>query len=91
MQSNARKQSIYYDMNQSDIKKVELGENNDNFSDNEDNTQQFRLRSGTDISDSLNNSRYKFRKSHIKTETIKAESYNLENETNETVSVGDTP
>jgi hypothetical protein len=91
MQSNARKQSIYYDMNQSDIKKVELGENNDNFSDNEDNTQPFRLRSGTDISDSLNNSRYKFRKSHCKTTTINAESINSENAKNETVSVDDTP
>ena len=63
MQSNHRKQSIYFDVFESDNKKADLIENNENLSDNEENLQPFRLRSGTDISDSLNNSRYKFRKS----------------------------
>jgi hypothetical protein len=62
MKSNNRKQSIYYDVNENANMKDDLHENNDNLSDNEENAQPFRLRSGTDISDSLNNARYKIRK-----------------------------
>ena len=50
IQSNPRRQSFYYDVLES--------ENSDNLSDNEENLQPFRLRSGTDISDSVNCSRY---------------------------------
>ena len=62
MKSNNRKQSIYYDVNEITNMKEDIGENNDNFSDNDENAQPFRVRSGTDISDSLNNARYKIRK-----------------------------
>ena len=62
MKFNTRKQSIYYDVNENANMKDDIRENNENLSDNEENAQPFCLRSGTDISDSLNNARYKIRK-----------------------------
>ena len=62
MKFNTRKQSIFYDVNENANMKDDIRENNENLSDNEENAQPFCLRSGTDISDSLNNARYKIRK-----------------------------
>jgi len=59
-----RKQSVYFDA--SDYQSIEeiAAEASENLSDTEDQVKPFRLRSGTDISDSLSTSRLKFK--HLK-------------------------
>jgi len=56
-----RKQSVYFDA--SDYQSIEeiAAEASENLSDTEDQVKPFRLRSGTDISDSLSTSRLKFK------------------------------
>jgi phosphatidate phosphatase LPIN len=58
-----RKQSVYFDafeFAENDEKTV-FGEANENISDTEDQNVPFRVRSGTDISDSVNVARYKLK------------------------------
>ena len=57
MQSNPRRQSFYYDVLDFENKRTDI-DNSDNFSDTEENLQPFCLRSGTDISNSVNFSQY---------------------------------
>ena len=56
-----RKQSIYFDAFEYAAFDEKLEETNENISDNEDQTHPFRVRSGTDISDSVNAARYKLK------------------------------
>ena len=67
LKSLSRKQSVYFDVSEYDTVKVksDRSETTDNLSDNKDHTR-FRLRSGTDISDSVNAARYRLnlRKKH---------------------------
>ena len=67
MNSDTRRLSLYYES--------ENVKTDDNFSDYEKEEEPFRVRSGTDISDSLNSERYKGRNNLIK--------YPLENPENE--------
>eukprot|EP00092_Neocalanus_flemingeri_P002368 GFUD01002533.1.p1 GENE.GFUD01002533.1~~GFUD01002533.1.p1 ORF type:complete len:151 (+),score=35.85 GFUD01002533.1:143-595(+) len=63
MKSNPRKQSIYFDASDYIMMKEKLNtsETTEHLSDSEDHVRPFRLRSGTDISDSLNAARYKLK------------------------------
>ena len=63
MKSYPRKQSIYFDASEYVTMKDKLtaSETTENLSDTEDQVRPFRLRSGTDISDSLNAARYKLK------------------------------
>ena len=63
MKNHSRKQSVYFDVSEYDIKKVksDRSETTDNLSDIEDHAQ-FRFRSGTDISDSVSAARYRIKK-----------------------------
>ena len=67
MKSHSRKQSVYFDVSEYDtvVHKSDRSETIDNLSDTED-QGRFRLRSGTDISDSVNAARYRIyhRKKH---------------------------
>jgi len=67
LKSHSRKQSVYFDVLEFDSIKVKSDSCDvaDNLSDDEDQTR-FRLRSGTDISDSVNAARYRvnLRKKH---------------------------
>jgi len=60
LKSHSRKQSVYFDVLEFDNTKVKSDSCDvaDNLSDDEDQTR-FRLRSGTDISDSVNAARYR--------------------------------
>ena len=56
-----RKQSVYFDASDyASIEEVAV-ETSENLSDTEDQVRPFRLRSGTDISDSLSTARLKFK------------------------------
>ena len=67
MNSDTRRLSLYYES--------EKVKTDDNFSDYEKEEEPFRVRSGTDIADSLNSDRYKGRNNLIK--------YPLDNPENE--------
>ena len=63
MKSNPRKQSIYFDASEyvTIKERFDISETTENLSDSEDHVRPFRLRSGTDISDSVNAARYKLK------------------------------
>ena len=69
-QAFPRKQSVYFDA--SDYMSIEevAAEASENLSDTEEQVKPFRLRSGTDISDSLSMARLKFR--HLKSQKTEA-------------------
>jgi len=69
-QAFPRKQSVYFDA--SDYMSIEevAAEASENLSDTEEQVKPFRLRSGTDISDSLSMARLKFK--HLKSQKPEA-------------------